>query len=133
MILASSARLSRREAMKGEGFGASELLPQRAEHAPRLWERLNGSELMIGSQLSLKDVRGLGKRARDLIIQNHPHTIACDVGGIIDPDAETLDALARLQLMTRREGAEIRLRNASSDLLELVVLAGLEEVLPLAP
>ena len=128
----SRSRLSQgRETSERSGVGASKLLPQPVEHLPRSSEQVNGTELTIEA-LSLKDVRGLCKRARDLMIQNHSHTIACDVGAITDPDAETLDALARLQLMTRRQGAEIRLHNASGDLLELVALAGLEEVLPLA-
>ena len=41
-----------------------------------------------------------------------------------------MDALARLQLAARRRNRQIRLRNASPDLVELVTLAGLTAVLP---
>lgn len=53
----------------------------------------------------------------------------CDVRGI-EPDAVTVDALARLQLAARRHGATIRLRHASTALRELVALMGLSDVLP---
>lgn len=53
----------------------------------------------------------------------------CDVTGV-EPDAGTVDALARLQLAARRRGCEVRLRNASAPLLELVELMGLSHVLP---
>jgi hypothetical protein len=42
----------------------------------------------------------------------------------------TVDALARLQLGARRHGCQVRLRNASTELLELVAFMGLENVLP---
>jgi ABC-type transporter Mla MlaB component len=54
--------------------------------------------------------------------------VACDVEGV-EPDAVTVDALARLQLAARRRGCEVRLRNASAPLLELVELMGLTHVL----
>lgn len=57
-----------------------------------------------------------------------PSTVVCDVGGLA-PDAEAVDVLARLQLAARRLGVEIRLRHASSELLELIAFAGLRDVL----
>ena len=57
-------------------------------------------------------------------------TIVCDVGAIA-PDVHAIDALARLQLAARRLGMEIRLRHASDDLQELIVFAGLRDVLHL--
>lgn len=41
----------------------------------------------------------------------------------------TIDSLARLQLAARRIGCEIRLRSASSELLELLAFVGLRDVL----
>lgn len=51
--------------------------------------------------------------------------IVCDVGGLTDADAGTLDALARLQLDARRLHCEVQLRNASDELHALFALAGL--------
>ena len=59
-----------------------------------------------------------------------PRTILCDASAL-DPDAATIDALARLQLGSRRVGLELRLRNASGELQELLAFVGLEEVLRL--
>ena len=55
-------------------------------------------------------------------------TIVCDVRSVV-PDGPALDALARLQLNARRLGLELLLCNASSELLELIAFAGLDEVL----
>jgi hypothetical protein len=57
-------------------------------------------------------------------------TIVCEVGALA-PDAVAVDALARLQLTARRLGLEIRLRHASSELLELIDFVGLRDVLRL--
>jgi ABC-type transporter Mla MlaB component len=54
--------------------------------------------------------------------------VRCDVSGI-EPDAVTVDALARLQLAATRRGCSICLCNTSSALLELVELMGLSHVL----
>lgn len=54
--------------------------------------------------------------------------VVCDVHGV-EPSAVTVDALARLQLGTRRRGCEVRLRHASDALLHLVELMGLTHVL----
>ena len=57
-----------------------------------------------------------------------PSTIVCDVGALA-PDAAAVDALARLQLTARRLGYEIRLRDASVDLQDLLDFVGLRDVL----
>ena len=56
----------------------------------------------------------------------------CDVSAL-DPDAVTIDALARLQLSSRRVGCALLLRHASRELRELLSFAGLDEVLGLEP
>ena len=57
-----------------------------------------------------------------------PVTFAIDVCDV-DPDAVTVDALARLQLAARRLSCRLLLRNASPELLELVAFMGLADVL----
>jgi len=57
-----------------------------------------------------------------------PSTIVCDVGALA-PDAAAVDALARLQLTARRLGYEIRLRDPSVDLQDLLDFVGLRDVL----
>ncbi len=75
------------------------------------------------------DLPGLCARVRALLDEHEGRTLRCDVRDV-DPDAVTVDALARLQLAARRRGCRIRLRGASSELLELVAFMGLRDVLP---
>jgi anti-anti-sigma regulatory factor len=58
--------------------------------------------------------------------------IPCDVNAL-DADLSTVDALARLQLLARRAGREVRLQNASPELWALLSLVGLDEVLCVEP
>jgi ABC-type transporter Mla MlaB component len=75
------------------------------------------------------DLPGLCNRIRTLLGKASAGIALCDVCGV-RPDAVTVDALARLQLAARRHGCQIRLRNASPELLELVAFMGLTDVLP---
>ena len=58
-------------------------------------------------------------------------TIVVDVAALAVPDAATIDALARLQLVATADGRQIQLLHASPRLVELMALFGLSEVLPL--
>lgn len=53
--------------------------------------------------------------------------------GRVDVDAVTLDALARLRLVARRQDCSVVLRCASSELLDLIALAGLAGLFPGEP
>jgi hypothetical protein len=54
--------------------------------------------------------------------------IICDVSALA-PDAGSVDALARLELLARRQGKQLRLRKVSPELQQLLGLCGLGEVL----
>jgi ABC-type transporter Mla MlaB component len=75
------------------------------------------------------DLPGLCNRICALLGQVGAGVALCDVSGV-EPDAVTVDALARLQLGARRRGCQVRLRNASPELRALVAFMGLEDVLP---
>jgi ABC-type transporter Mla MlaB component len=83
----------------------------------------------IRGPIARADLRGLCDRVCGLLAQSGAGIVLCDVEGI-DPDAVTVDALARLQLAARRNGCQVLLRNASADLKELVEFMGLRDVLP---
>jgi ABC-type transporter Mla MlaB component len=51
-----------------------------------------------------------------------------DVAGL-PADVATVDTLARFQLAARRRGYTLRLRNASSELIDVLALLGLHDVL----
>jgi ABC-type transporter Mla MlaB component len=76
-----------------------------------------------------EDIPGLCDRVCALFAEHAPRVAFCDVATVA-PDAVTLEALARLQLVARRRGCQVRLRDASPALLELVAFTGLTDVLP---
>ncbi len=83
----------------------------------------------VGGPISRADLLGLCERVCALLEGSGAAVVLCDVRGV-EPDAVTVDALARLQLAARRHGCQVRLRHASSDLLELLAFMGLSDVLP---
>ena len=54
--------------------------------------------------------------------------LVCDLTGV-QATAATVDALARLAVALKRQGARLQLRHASSELVELIGFMGLAEVL----
>ncbi len=80
----------------------------------------------IRGPIARSDLPGLCDRVCVLLGQGAAVAL-CDVSGV-DPDAVTVDALAKLQLGAQRTGCQVRLRNASDELLQLVAFMGLEHV-----
>jgi ABC-type transporter Mla MlaB component len=86
-------------------------------------------EFAIGAPLARADLAALCARVCRLLERTDPVVAFCNVGGLSAPDAIAVDALARLALVARRHGCEVRLRGACPELLELVGLMGLADVL----
>ena len=83
----------------------------------------------IGGPIARADLPGLCERVCALLERSGAGVALCDVRGV-EPDAVTIDALARLQLAAGRHGCQVRLRGASRELLDLVAFMGLRDVLP---
>ena len=83
----------------------------------------------ITGPIERADLGGLTARICALLERTHCESLMCETRGV-DADAVAVDALARLQLAASRHGCQIRLRGASSELLELIAFMGLEDVLP---
>jgi ABC-type transporter Mla MlaB component len=83
----------------------------------------------VRGPITRADLPGLCDRVSALLSQTDADIVICDVHGV-EPDAVTVDALARLQLAARRRGCQIQLTYASPDLIDLVAFMGLEDVLP---
>jgi ABC-type transporter Mla MlaB component len=83
----------------------------------------------IRGPIAREDLPGLCDRVCALLAQAGSGIALCDVREV-EPDAVTVDALARLQLGARRHGCQVRLRGASPELRELVAFMGLTDVLP---
>lgn len=82
----------------------------------------------IRGPIARDDLPGLCNRVCALLESGDATVAICDVGGV-DPDAVTVDALARLQLAAKRHGCQVRLRHASARLRALVAFMGLADVL----
>ena len=82
----------------------------------------------IWGPIGRDDLPGLCGRVCSLLARSDAGTVHCDVRGV-EPDAVTVDALARLELGARRHGCTVRLRNATDELRELVAFMGLADVL----
>jgi ABC-type transporter Mla MlaB component len=83
----------------------------------------------ITGPIARADLPGLCVRVCALLEQSDAEVALCDVSGV-EPDAVTVDALARLQLAAQRRGCQVRLRHASKELIGLVAFMGLRDVLP---
>jgi ABC-type transporter Mla MlaB component len=82
----------------------------------------------IRPPLMRADLPGLCERVCALLERSTAGVAFCDVTGVA-ADCVAVDALARLQLAACRRRCEVRLRNASDELLELVEFMGLRDVL----
>ncbi len=82
----------------------------------------------VSGPIARSDMAGLGDRICALLRTHRPTVALCDVSGV-EPDAVTIEALARLQLAARRHGCRVLLRHASPELLDLVAFLGLADVL----
>jgi ABC-type transporter Mla MlaB component len=83
----------------------------------------------ICGPISRADLPGLCDRVCALMGESSTDVFLCDVTGV-EPDAVTVDALARLQLAGGRHGCQVRLCHASDELLDLIAFMGLCDVLP---
>jgi ABC-type transporter Mla MlaB component len=86
------------------------------------------ADFAIRGPISRDDLPGLCARVCTVLSGRGAGVVLCDVHGI-EPDAVTVDALCRLQLAARRHSCQVRLRNASDALRELVAFMGLTDVL----
>jgi ABC-type transporter Mla MlaB component len=82
----------------------------------------------VRGPIARADLPGLCDRVCALLERSRAGVALCDVSGV-GPDAVTVDALARLQLAAQRHRCRVRLRNASSELRDLVAFMGLRDVL----
>jgi ABC-type transporter Mla MlaB component len=82
----------------------------------------------IHGPITREDLPGLCDRVCTLLEGSGAGVAYCDVRGV-EPDAVVVDALCRLQVAARRRGCQVRLRNASTELLDLVAFMGLCDVL----
>lgn len=89
--------------------------------------------MIIDSPIARGDIPALCERVRVLLAGSDAEMIVCEVAALGDPDAVTVEAVARLQLTARQLRREVHLLHASDELRELLALTGLHDVVPLCP
>jgi ABC-type transporter Mla MlaB component len=96
-----------------------------------LWPRPAPSTIVvvIGGRITRGDVPELCERLRRAVERSYADVIEFEVGALVDPDVDTVAAMARLALTARRLGRQLRLRQASRHLQELLALTGLDDVI----
>jgi hypothetical protein len=86
--------------------------------------------LVVRGSIGPDQIPQLCVQALDLLDRSGADVVVCDVGGVVDSDVGTIDALARLALTLRRLGRRVQLRDPCPGLRALVMLTGLDDVLP---
>ena len=85
--------------------------------------------LVVRGAIDATAAAALRAELREIVASGRGEAVVCDVGALQHLDEAALDALVRLQLTARRQGASIALRNASGELIDLLELVGLDDVL----
>ena len=89
-------------------------------------------DLKIAGRIDRADAARLGRQVRSLLEAGDVTEIICDLGSVMQSDVAVVDALCRMRLAARRRGCQLKLRNASRGLLELIFLIGLTDIVPVA-
>lgn len=89
--------------------------------------------LVISGPVASDQVVPLCGRVTSLLERSDADLVVCDVGALDDPDAATVDLVARLQLSARRLDRKVRLLDACGELQDLIELTGLSEFVSYSP
>jgi ABC-type transporter Mla MlaB component len=100
-----------------------------APKAPRPPPEPSAIVLALGGPIAREEIPGLCERVGSMLEGSGRGPVDCDVGAL-EPDAVTVDAMARMLLTARRLGHRVRFKDAPPELWGLLRLMGLDEVLP---
>lgn len=117
-----------RETMPAMGFQQLNGLTVECAKGPCCW--LLPDDLPPTPLVDSADGPALCERVRSLLDGSRARAVVCDVGALTDADLGTVDALTRLELTAQRLGGSVWLSHVSAELGELLVLAGLRDVVP---
>ena len=84
----------------------------------------------LDGPIAPRDIRWMCERVRFVLEASGIDHVVCDLAAVEDPDAGTVEALARMQLTARRHGGRLMLQHACGELRDLLMLSGLTDVLP---
>jgi anti-anti-sigma factor len=84
--------------------------------------------LVLAGRIDHENVPALVEGVCGVLESSGADQVICDVSAVSAPDAVAVDALARLQLAARRRGSQVWLRTGDGPVADLLVLAGLDEI-----
>ena len=84
----------------------------------------------VRPHLAREEVRALCEQLVRRLSEGDVAEVQVDVRSVRTPDVVYIDALARIQLIARRQDSQVRLIGPCPRLLELLVLVGLEDMFP---
>lgn len=85
--------------------------------------------VVVPGSLAPAAVADLCDRVRALVESRATRPVVCDVSALTEPDALTLEAIARVQLIARRAGIRVALCDPPAILVDLLTLVGLADAL----
>ena len=85
--------------------------------------------MVLLGPIAPQDIPALCRRARVLLERSCAELVVCDVGALVEADAVTVEALARVRLTVRQLGRRVRVRHPCRELRELLAFMGLADVL----
>ncbi|HEX2025641.1 MAG TPA: hypothetical protein VHH92_04530 [Actinomycetota bacterium] len=96
----------------------------------RLYLMMDTVVLLVTGPIARGRLPKLCQRIRSLLEGSSAELVVCDVGAMEPPNAETMEALARVQLTALRLGRRVRFVDASGELKDLLAFSGLTDVVP---
>ena len=84
--------------------------------------------IVVRGPIARPDLPGLCDHVSELLEMSGATSAICEVCAV-DPDAVSVDALARILLIAREHGCDVNVRGASDELRTLIAFMGLQEVL----
>jgi anti-anti-sigma regulatory factor len=88
--------------------------------------------LALSGMVAAADVTALCAEVAGLLAGSRARLVVCDVAALDGTGLATVDALAMLTLTVGRLGYQIQFRGVPREVLDLLVLTGLNDVLPMA-
>jgi ABC-type transporter Mla MlaB component len=85
--------------------------------------------LVLRGPIAPQDIPALCRRACALLERSDAELVVCDVEYLVEPDAVTVEALARVRLTVRRLRGRVRLHHLCRELRELLAFMGLADIL----
>ena len=84
--------------------------------------------MAVRPQLARDEVRALGEQLVHRLGEGDVAEVQVDLSSVRAPDVVYVDALARMQLVARRQDSRVRLIGSCPRLMELLALVGLEDM-----